>query len=121
MNEEVIKQTKPILKEITDRFSVLEIYEKRVENDRYSEIVFHNKDLREWEKIFLFFLGLPAKPPKTAPRKEHLLLTKDYGGIYNDQTLFKKEFEGFIILAMFWPWQDRLHTTLKVILLEKAS
>ena len=34
------------------------------------------------------------------------------------QTLFKKDFEGHSIIAMFWPWQDQAHTTLKIALLK---
>ena len=33
--------------------------------------------------------------------------------------IFKKDFADLSVIAMFWPWSDGTHTTLKVALLKK--
>jgi hypothetical protein len=50
-----------------------------------------------------------------------LRMTEDYGGIQTGQTLFMREFDDFNVMAMFWPWQDGKHVTLKITLLEKQK
>ncbi len=107
------------MKDIIDRCFKLDIYEKRSVTDDYCELVFHNKDNSEWESIITDFLGVAVKGPKAKPSKSDDLLTNEYGGINVGQTLFKKEFKGFTIIAMFWPWGDGGHTTLKLIRLSK--
>ena len=108
-----------MIKEIFEKLSSLNIYEKRGITDEYCELVFFTKDTAEWEKILTGILGPASKPPKTKPTKEDQLLTKDRGGIHNDQTLFKKLLGGITVIAMFWPWQDDIHTTLKVAVIKK--
>jgi hypothetical protein len=107
------------LREIAERFGQLGIYEKRALADDYGEFVFYNKEGQAWYDIFTEILGPAKKPPGVKPAKEDLELTKDYGGIYPNQTLFKREFDGTTVVAMFWPWQDKEHTTLKMILFRK--
>lgn len=107
------------MKEFMDRCTGLEIYEKRKVADDYCELVFHNKDNSAWENIFVESLGSAVKPPKDKPTKSDSLITSDYGGINVGQTLFKKDFDGFTVIAMFWPWGDGSHTTLKIIRIKK--
>ncbi len=114
-----IKQADNMLKKIIETCLMLSIHEKRDINDKYFELVFYNKEIDEWIKIFTNILGAAVKPANTKPTKENLRLTEDYGGIYGNQTLFKKEFDDAMIIAMFWPWQDNTHTTLKIALLKK--
>ena len=108
------------LKEIIQRCSMLSIFEKRDSADEYNELVFYSKDIDQWYKIFADILGPAAKPEGVKPTKDVSALTKDYGGIYENQTLFKKEFDGATVIAMFWPWQSGVHTTLKLVLLKKS-
>jgi len=107
------------LKEILDKCSGFEINEQRCISDEYTEIVFNAKQTDKWNEIFADILGSAVKPPGTKPTVDDLELTKEYGGVYGNQTLFKKDFEKESIMAMFWPWQDNLHTTLKLVLLNK--
>ena len=107
------------IKEILNKCSELEVSEKRSVSDEYGEIVFYNRDIDEWSKILTGVLGEAIKPTGVKPAFDHLALTKDFGGIYKNQTMFKKDFESCNIMAMFWPWQDNEHTTLKVVLLRK--
>jgi hypothetical protein len=105
-----------VLKKIFDRLSPMSIYEKRVFTDGYYELVFLNKEIDEWEQIFTDILGPAAKPPKVDPSDADLSLTREFGGIYVNQTLFKKEYGNKTIIAMFWPWDDPRYITLKIVL-----
>jgi hypothetical protein len=107
------------LKEITERFSNLSIYEQRQISDDYDELVFYNKDIGRWNKLFTDILGPPLKPAEAKPTKDVQSLTEYYGGIDYNQTLFKKEFDDVTVMVMFWPWSDEEHTTLKIIILKK--
>jgi len=102
------------LKDILSKISHININEKRTISDEYSELVFLNKDIEELYKIFTDIFGQPLKKQGAKPSKDILRLTKDYGGVWENQTLFQKDNEQSIIIAMFWPWQDSLHTTLKM-------
>lgn len=107
------------LKEIVEKCSKLGVDEQRCVSDEYAELVFFNKEIEQWHKILIDALGPAIKPPGAQPTEEDLRLTKDYGGIHDNQTLFKKEFDDSIAIAMLWPWQDETHTTLKIALLKK--
>ena len=106
-------------KEILERCSKLSIFETRQIDDAYGELVFYNKDIDEWIKVFVDILGPAKKSRGIQPANDDLNLTKDYGGIYEDQTLFKKKYDDAVVIAMFWPWQDGTHTTLKIAFLKK--
>jgi len=110
-----------MLTKITEKFGELVICEKRISTQEYCELVFLSKETEKWHSIFTETLGPAVKPPGKIPNREHRLLTKDYGGIWFNQTLFKKDFEDAIIIAMFWPWRDNIHTTLKLIRVEKKA
>ena len=107
------------LKEVMDKCGSLKIFEKRSATDDYIELVFHNEETGEWNKLLSDFFGPAAKPPKAKPSKNDISITKVYGGIRPDQTLFRKDFDDAMIIAMFWPWQDGAHTTLKIFLIRK--
>ena len=107
------------LKEIVDKFAGLKVYEQRQQQDDYAELVFFNKDLDAWTRILTQDLGSAAKLPGAQPSENDLILTEPYGGILENQILFKKKFPQGLILAMFWPWSDNEHTTLKIAQLKK--
>ncbi|MBN2097931.1 MAG: hypothetical protein JW714_05625 [Candidatus Omnitrophica bacterium] len=106
-------------KEIFAQCSGLKVDEQREVSDNYVEIVFLNTELAQWNKILSDVLGPALKPLGVESSEEALELTKDYGGIYDNQTLFKKDFADVTVAAMFWPWQDAQHTTLKIFLVNK--
>ena len=107
------------LKEIIEKCSKLSVYEQRDITDEYDELVFYNREIDEWNKIFIVILGQPTKPAGVKPTKDDLRLVEDYGGIDDNQTLFKKEFDDVTVIAMFWPWGDDVHTTLKIAFLKR--
>ncbi|MDB4349505.1 hypothetical protein OAA99_00965 [Omnitrophica bacterium] len=108
-----------ILEKIIKRCDALSVYEERCASDEYYEIVFYTKDTDEWNKIFINVFGHPIKPAGARPTKHDLRLTKNYKGVYDNQTLFKKEFDDVTVIAMFWPWEDGNFTTLKMAVLRK--
>ena len=107
------------LQEMYEKFKMLSVCEERCVTYEYGELVFHSEDIEAWDRKFTEMLGPAVKPPNTKPSREDIKLTEVCGGVRYDQTLFKKEFDNSIVVAMFWPWQDKLHVTLKVILLRK--
>ncbi len=106
------------LREIIERCRMLGVDEERCKSDEYSELVFYKKDIDQWYKIFADVLGPAVKPAEKKTKREHLHLTKDYGGIWAGQTLFRKAFKDVTVIAMIWPWEDGIHATLKMALLE---
>jgi len=104
------------LREIIERCSMLGLDEERCNSDKYSELVFYKTEIDEWSKILADVLGPAVKRAGKKPTKDHLYLTKDYGGIWIAQTLFKRDFDDVSVIAMFWPWQDGIHATLKLAL-----
>jgi hypothetical protein len=109
------------LKEIIDKSSMLSVKEVRRVTDDYGELVFDNRKLDEWNRVFTDILGPPTKPAGAQPSADDLDLTREYGGIWVNQTLFKREFDDFVLIAMYWPWQDNIHTTLKLAHVRKTS
>ncbi len=107
------------LREITDCFSTLTIIEKRCLSDEFVELVIQHDDLDEWHRILSAFLGEPTKPKGVEPSNNDLKITSTTGGIRLDQTLFEQEFKNGTIIAKFWPWQNKVHITLRMALLIK--
>ncbi|HOX54843.1 MAG: hypothetical protein PHI86_01705 [Candidatus Omnitrophica bacterium] len=105
------------LKQIFEKFNSIEFAEKRCVDDEYVEVVVLNKQSEEWNKISQELFGPALKPAGAKPNKDVLSLAEEFGGIRNDQSLFKKEIDGRHVMAMFWPWQDGAHTTLKIFVL----
>lgn len=108
-----------MLKNILEKSSNLKVCEQRCSDDDYSELVFYKQEIDEWDKLFSDALGPAVKPCGVKPTREDSKLTEPYGGIFSNQVLYKKEFDGGIVIAMFWPWQDNEHVTLKLAFLKK--
>lgn len=95
----------------------LEVYQTRNRSDEYVEIVFLNRDHQEWHRILTEKLGVPRKPAGAEPSVSDERITSGTGGIRANQTLFEKSFGDVTVIAKFWPWEDQVHTTLKMALL----
>ncbi|MFA5196538.1 MAG: hypothetical protein WC330_01515 [Candidatus Omnitrophota bacterium] len=106
------------LQDIIDKLSSINIAEKRTISEEYGEIVFLNKDISALNHTFAGIFGEPEKKQGVKPSKDILSLTKDYGGVWENQTLFKKDNGQNTIIAMLWPWQDNIHTTLKMAIVK---
>ncbi len=107
-----------MLKNIAEQFLTLEVYENRSVTDEYCELVFLNKDKARWHGICVASFGEPAKPEGKQPTEDDARITAEYGGIFKNQVLFKKADNGNTVIAMFWPWQDNAHTTLKMAVIK---
>jgi hypothetical protein len=103
------------LREIITACDSLDIFEKRYDSEEYCELVFFLKDIDVWVKNLSDFLDLPLKPVGVKPTDLHHELTEPYGGIRSDQTLFCKDFAQEKIIVMFWPWNDKVHVTLRMV------
>jgi hypothetical protein len=103
------------LKDILAGCARLSVYEERSNTDAHCELVFYRKDIVAWEKALGEAMGGIAKAAGEKPTREQSDLTRELGGIRVDQTLFRKDENGAVVIAMFWPWQDQTHVTLKLL------
>jgi hypothetical protein len=102
-------------KDVFLKLNQADIYQQRKITDDYAEAVLFSKGILLCSEIMQGLLGDPISPAGIQPNDKAIELTKDFGGIAEDQTLFAKEIEGVCIMVMFWPWQDGEHTTVKII------
>jgi hypothetical protein len=102
------------IKEITKNFGNLKNFENRCMNDEYAEIVIFTEQLDHCGKILEDFLGPAVKPPGLEPSIIHKKVADEFGGIFLNQTLFQKDYDDIMVLAMFWPWQNGKQVTLKI-------
>ena len=109
------------LPEILKRCQDLRIAEERCLTDEYVELVVYSDELHAWYTIFADIMGPPISPGGMPPSANDLAVTKDYGSVWTNQTLFKRLTANGIMIAMFWPWQDGDHITLKMASLGKES
>jgi hypothetical protein len=109
-----------IFKDILRKCVSLSVFEKRKVSPKYIEFVIFRKDLASWNSALSEFLGDPAKPAGSEPSEQDFALTKPYGGIRENQILFKKKTTEGCIIVMLWPWQDGLHITIKMADIKKA-
>ncbi len=107
------------IKEIIERCRKFEIYEQRIVSDDYAEVVMYIKEIFKWSAVFNEIFGAPVSPAGIKPTFENEEIAREYGGIFTDQTLYKKDFPEYTLLAMFWPWQDGKRSTVKVAILGK--
>jgi len=107
------------VKAIIDKCTMQSVHEVRHITDEYGEFVVFNTGMEELTKVFVDLLGAPQKPAGVKPSDDDLTLTEGYGGIRINQTLFKRVFEDFILVAMYWPWEDGVRTTVKMAHLRK--
>ncbi len=92
----------------------LPVEERRAIRDDYGELVVHTKDLDQWRAGIAEVLGDPVKPQGKAPTPADNAISGDFGGVDKNQTLFRKDVDDRATIAMFWPWQDGAHVTVKV-------
>ncbi|MFH2218489.1 MAG: hypothetical protein ABII68_02365 [Pseudomonadota bacterium] len=102
------------IREITEICGNLRVDEKRRVEEGYVELVIFNDEMYRWEEKLAGLLGRPTKPPGMEPSQKQEKITETFGGIQKSQTLFQKSFDGSDVIAMFWPWQNGEHVTLKI-------
>ncbi len=102
------------IQSLRQKLNRLEIFEQRRQEDDYQEFVVFNWQSSDLAEVLSSELGPAVKPAGMKPSRDFQNLTKKFGGIFDNQTLFKKESGSAVILAMLWPWSDNEHTTLKI-------
>lgn len=98
----------------------LEITDRRYLMADYLELVFLRDDFEKWDKLLSALLGPVASPFDADPSRDHLELTRPFGGVRKGQALYQKDFGDYVIIAMLWPWQNETHITLKMPLIKKG-
>ena len=88
--------------------------EIRKEYEGYFEFVVGNQHLPLIFSHFEDYYGLPFKPAGMAPNSKAQNLTKNFGGIQTQQTLYYSQREEHLDCAMVWPWGDGKHVTVKM-------
>ena len=89
--------------------------EIRVDAENCFEAVTTNEDMGTLTALMEKFLGPPAFP-SAAPLSSAMQTTiKNYGGISDGQTLYYLSQGNSAVFAMFWPWGDKTHVTLKLV------
>ena len=91
------------LHEIIEKYNVLGVLEKRASTEEKDERVIYNREIDKWNKPLFDIFGPPLKPQGSRPSNDDLTLTEEHGGIWIDQTLFRKEFDNAVVIAMLWP------------------
>jgi len=107
------------LSDIYLQLDSLEIFDRRYLKEDYLECVFFKENFEKWDNLLTELLGPVANPFDADPSKEHLEISKAFGGVRKGQALYQKDFGDYTIIAMLWPWQNGTHITLKMPLIEK--
>jgi hypothetical protein len=105
------------------------IKETRESSAKYEEVVFFSKDVSSWNRILTEKLGHPlatseefeientSKEILSSRKDAALKLADSFGGISKGQTLYHGTYNLTEILIMIWPWQDKVHVTLKKVII----
>lgn len=89
--------------------------ELRTDCDNYFEAVIVRDELSRLTGTLNNFFGLPVFPSKNRLSNLASRAVNSFGGIQPGQTLYSAQAEkSGQIYAMLWPWQDGMHTTVKI-------
>jgi hypothetical protein len=89
--------------------------EIRSDLDNYFEAVILHKDSACLASTLGKFFGTPVFPSETVLAATIQEAIKSFGGINRGQTLYFWNEDKKVIFALLWPWQDKAHTTLKLV------
>lgn len=110
-----------MIKEIMERALDIGDYEQRDRTEESCEIVIREKDTQKWQELLREYFGPAVKSRGEKASKKDKEITEEFGGIWQDQTLFIKSDKGKMIIAMLWPWQSGENTTLKISVLKREK
>ncbi|MEW6516030.1 MAG: hypothetical protein AB1439_03900 [candidate division FCPU426 bacterium] len=102
------------LTEIFQQLKGLEIFEERSATDELIDVVFENRISAAWQERLESILGPALKPQGQKADGQASKLTKAFGGIRPEQTLFYKNFGEYAVMAMLWPWGNGRCTSCKM-------
>lgn len=101
--------------ELIKELKEIKFEELRKDSENFFEAVVIKQDLMKLTKILEKFFGIPAWPSKDKISSQVQDTIKDFGGIMPNQTLYFSGGNEGVAFAMLWPWQDGIHTTIKII------
>lgn len=90
------------------------LQELRAHSENYFEAVVSMTKLVDVEGVLVSYFGVPLKPASLPPSSNANRLSKPYGGIRREQTMYFREREGGSEIAFLWPWGCRTLVTLKI-------
>lgn len=85
----------------------------RMENDNFIEVVVLKKDIGSLKARMDELFGQPLWPSDNKLSTAVHEVIKNFGGIMVGQTLYYSKQQDCALFAMFWPWSDGEHTTVK--------
>ena len=88
--------------------------EMRKDSEGYYEFVISCQNLDRLYPILESYFGAPFKKPGASPSQKAKDVSKRYGGIQKQQTLYYVERDGLLHCAMIWPWGDGTRATVKM-------
>jgi len=103
-----------IISDIIKKFGDLKTEQVRVNSIEYDERVIFGDEIEQWHAVLTECLGDPVKSSGEETSKQEFALTVNFGGLCKNQTLYHRKFEEHSIIAMVWPWNDKIHVTLKI-------
>ena len=103
-----------IFNELVTRLKKIPFDEIRKEYQGYFEFVISTHYLVHLYPILEGYYGVPFKPAGIQPSDKAASVTKNYGGIQKQQTLYYKNQDGVTDCAMIWPWNDGSRSTVKM-------
>ncbi len=104
-----------MISEMFKKFAQADIDEQREVSDDFIEFVVESNKCQIFDSILKEFLGEPIKKAGEEASSEVQKIADEFGGIQKDQTLYYASKEGQTVIVMYWPWQDGLRTTIKLI------
>jgi len=87
----------------------------RTDCDNFFEGVIVKNELDKLNAELKSFLGEPVYPSQGRLAHDVKETVDSFGGIMPGQTLYYKDSGSNRIIAMLWPWQDGVRTTVKII------
>lgn len=107
------------LTEVFAKLQGLDIYEERSATNELVDVVFESKHAVIWQERMESILGPALKPQGEKGGSQAKKLTKAFGGVRPEQTVFYQAFGDYAVLALFWPWGNGRCTTCKVFQLSE--
>lgn len=101
--------------DIREVIKALRLETLRTDCDNYFEAVIVKDELNKLDTRLRQFFGEAAWPSKERLPYQMQQVISGFGGIMPGQTLYYRNEASGDIFAMLWPWQDGLHTTVKII------
>lgn len=99
----------------------LEIEEIRADSSKMIEFVIRTDYLTQLNGVLEGYFGPPLKPPDKRPSRQAATYASLYGGIRRGQTLYCKDRDTVLNLALLWPWGDGTCVTVKIVQDQKSK